>query len=121
VSRPLNVTFGAEVDQLPHVLGVEGSEVVTDVDSPVPGLAAQSMRVIVAGRHIDERGTASRDVNVVMAQRQRLTDPHAGLGEDGEQEPVPQPGSASRPPVFGLYRACVEDRGDLCRLQDRGD
>jgi len=56
-----------------------------------------------------------------MPQRQRLTQPHAGLGQQREQQPVAQPGE-TRPPGPGgvLGGAAVQDHPDLRWGQHRG-
>lgn len=73
-----DVQVDAGVDEFPHVGGVEGLKAVADVHPPVERrLRAGAVGMVLAGDDLDPRGPALAGVDVGVAKRQGLAEPHA--------------------------------------------
>jgi len=107
----------AGVAQLPHVVAVEPLQHVGDVQSArLLVLHAETGRMVLARHNVDEGHAATAQMPVAMLQRQTLAEPHPGLGQRFEQQPIPH---RAGPLVAVTSAAVVEDRRDLIRCEHR--
>jgi hypothetical protein len=93
-----------------EIVGIEPHQLTTGRDEP--GSAALGAGLVVVNARHDGH-LPSGHIEVLVPQPERLTDPHPGIGEQGEQQPVTQ--------VFtGIQDGLCLDRGENPRSRLRG-
>ncbi|WP_342760916.1 hypothetical protein [Nocardia terpenica] len=117
--RDSQAEFGCAASQIGQVVGEQPFQIGADINpARAHHLHPRPVRVVLTRDDVDERGAATAQHEIADRKPQHLTQPSTRLGQNREQQPIPQ---IADPVAGGRVGdgASVEDGLDLGRQQDR--